>query len=92
MAILTIIITAYNVSQDSVNNCGLTTSTMQQWQKLTSAGVENPNPRQQFLADLGAFVQNHAIEGNEVIVMIDANSPSDNNAIAQFLDDHGYLI
>ena len=84
-----IIITAYHVAQESVTNCGLTTSAMQQWRKLTSAGVHNPNPRQQFLADLGSFVQNQAMEGNEVIVMIDANSSSDDTTITQFLDDHG---
>ena len=54
---------------------------MQQWQKLTSAGVDNPNPRQQLLADLRSFVQTHAMAGNKVIVMIDANSPSDDITI-----------
>ena len=51
--------------------------------------MENPNPRQQFLINLGSFVKNHAMAGNEVIVMIDANSPSDDITIMQFLDDHG---
>ena len=62
---------------------------MQQWRKLTSAGVPNPNPKQQFLTDLGSFVQNQTMDGNEVIVMIDANSPSDDDTITQFLDAHG---
>ena len=51
--------------------------------------MPNPNPKQQFLADLGSFVQNQAMDGNEVIVMIDANSPSDDDTITQFLDAHG---
>ena len=51
--------------------------------------MDNPNPRQQFLTDLGSFVQTHAMAGNEVIIMIDANSPSDDINITQFLDDHG---
>ena len=62
---------------------------MQQWWKLTSAGVPNPNPKQQFLIDLGNFVQNQTMAGHEVIVMIDANSPNDDANITQFLDDHG---
>ena len=62
---------------------------MQQWRKLTSAGVPNPNSKQQFLADLGLFVQNHTMAGNEVIIMTDANSPSDDVNITQFLDAHG---
>ena len=37
-----IIITAYHVAQETVSNCGLTTSAMQQWWKLTSAGVPIP--------------------------------------------------
>ena len=84
-----IIITAYHVAQESVTNCGLTTSAMQQWHKLTSTGVHNPNPRQQFLTDLGSSVQTQAMEGNKVIVMIDANSSSDDTTITQFLDAHG---
>ena len=51
--------------------------------------MPNPNPKQQFLADLGPFVQTHTMAGNEVIVMIDANSPSDDATITQFLDAHG---
>ena len=62
---------------------------MQQWRKLTSAGVPNPNPRQQFLHDLGHFIQAHITEGNEVIVMINANSPNNDTTITQFLDTYG---
>ena len=84
-----IIITAYRIAQDNVTNCGLTTSAMQQWRKLTSDGVPNPNPRQQFLHDLGHFVQAHIMVGNEVIVMIDANSSNDDVTITTFLDTYG---
>ena len=59
--------------------------------KIDICCVDNPNPRQQLLADLRAFVQNHVMAGNEVIVMIDANSPSDDVTITQFLDEHGLL-
>ena len=62
---------------------------MQQWQKLKSAGLENPNPCQQTLTDLGLFVQSHVANGNEVLIMIDANFPSKDYLITKFLDKCG---
>ena len=64
------------MTQDNVNTCGYITSAMQQWQKLKFAGLENPNLCQQTLADLGLFVQSPVMTGNEVVIMIDVNSPS----------------
>ena len=73
-------------------------SAMQQWRKLKSAGLENPNPQQQTFTDLGSFVQSHVVNGNEVLILIDANSPTGNAVIMMFLDDcrlfdlmHDYL-
>ena len=84
-----VIITAYRVTQDYIAQCGYTTFTMQQWRKLKSQEMENPNPRQQTLIDLGTFVQLHMSQGNEVIIMIDANSPEDDRTITQFLETNG---
>ena len=85
-----VVITAYHVTQDNVNNCGYIMSAMQQWRKLKkSASLENPNPCQQTLTDLGSFVQNHVTNGNEVLIMIDVNSPSGDAVITMFLDNCG---
>ena len=62
---------------------------MQQWHKLTSDGVPNPNPCQQFLHNLGPFVQPQIMVDNEVIIMIDANSPNDDATIIMFLEAYG---
>ena len=83
------IITAYCVTQDSIGSCGYITLAMQQWQMLKSAGIDNPKPWQQTLNDLGSFVKTHINKGNEVIIMIDANSSGDDGMIMQFLDDTG---
>jgi hypothetical protein len=59
---------AYRVSQDTVTNCGYTTSVMQQWRHLKKHGIETPNPRQQTLTDMKHFIQGHINSGNEVMV------------------------
>ena len=84
-----VLITAYQVTQDNISNCGYTTSAMQQWWKLKSAGITDPNPCQQLLNDLGSFTKTHILKGNEVIVMIDANFSGSDETIEQFLDDVG---
>jgi hypothetical protein len=84
-----LLITAYRVTQDTITGCGPTTSAMQQWRKLRAQGIEHPNPRQQMLDDLKAFIQPHVNDGHEVIVMLDANSSTQETNFAQFIDDSG---
>ena len=84
-----IIITAYQVTQDNISNCGYITLAMQQWRKLKAEGVEDPNPHQKTLDDLQIFVQSQIMDGHEVIVMIDASSPGDDGPIKSFLDESG---
>jgi hypothetical protein len=62
---------------------------MQQWRKLRAQGIEIPQPRQQILDDLRDFMTPHVTNGHEVIVMMDANSPSNDDAITQFTDATG---
>ena len=84
-----ILITAYRVTQDIITGHGPTTSAMQQWRKLRAQGLENPNPRQQMLDDLKAFIQPHVNDGHEVIIMIDANSTTHDANFEEFIEDSG---
>ena len=62
---------------------------MQHWRKLRAQGLENPNPRQQMLDDLKAFIQPHVNDGHEVIIMIDANSTTHDANFEEFIEDSG---
>ena len=81
-----IVITAYRIPQDSLTGCGPETSAMQQWRSLRSQGIEIPKPRQQVLDDLITFIKPHEAKGNEVIIMMDANSPTTDPAMEEFMD------
>jgi hypothetical protein len=81
-----LIITAYRIPQDSVTGCGPETSAMQQWRKLRNKGIEIPKPRQQALDDLATFATAYESQGNEVIIMMDANSPTTDPALEAFTD------
>ena len=59
---------------------------MQQWQHLKRNGIKNPNPHQQTLTNLAHFIQGHINSGNEVIVLIDANSHSQDPNIQTFME------
>ena len=54
---------------------------MQQWRQLRSQGIEIPKPRQQTLDDIVAFAKPYESQGNEVIIMMDANSPTTDPAM-----------
>ena len=81
------IMMAYHVSQDTVTNCGYTTSVMQQWCQLKMRGIKNPNPRQHTLNDMKKFIQCHISSSNEVMVLIDVNSHSQDTNIQTFMED-----
>jgi hypothetical protein len=81
-----LVITAYRIPQDSVTGCGQETSAMQQWRKLRAKGIEIPKPRQQTLDDIVAFAKPYETQGNEVIIMMDANSPTSDPAMEAFMD------
>ena len=80
------VITAYRVTQDSVTSCGHETFAMQQWRKLRNDECDNPNPRQQTLEALQAFITPRLQDGHEIIIMTDANSPANDTAIEAFLE------
>jgi hypothetical protein len=60
---------------------------MQQWRKLRERGIKDPRPRQQTLDDLTEFLKSYEKDGNEIIVMMDANDPITSTAMDTFLDD-----
>jgi hypothetical protein len=61
---------------------------MQQWRSLRAPnGVEAPNPRKQKLEDLSDFIAKYDKDGHEVIIMLDANSPAEDPAIEEFLEE-----
>jgi hypothetical protein len=82
-----IVVTAYRVVQERARGSGPTTSYMQQWRRLRANGTNNPNPRQQILDDLKAFLQPHKEAGNEIIITIDANAAIDTAPIDTFMED-----
>jgi hypothetical protein len=81
-----IIVTAYRVVQRQTKGCGPTTSAMQQWRKLQTQGIADPQPRQQTLDDITAFLQPHVHAGNEILMMIDANDPIESTSMDRFMD------
>ena len=62
---------------------------MQQWRKLKEEDVQDPNPRQQMLEDMATFIKSQIMKGNEIIVLIDANSNARDGSITKFLTDTG---
>ena len=66
--------TAYQVSQKSAQGVGMDTEFMQQWRFLKTQQVDPVNPRAQFWQDLSAKMQQFQEEGDEIILMLDANS------------------
>jgi hypothetical protein len=82
-----LVITAYRVVQSRTKGCGPITSMMQQWRRLRASGINNPNPRKQFLLDLAAFVKPYETASNEILIMLDANDTIDSPPMDQFMDE-----
>jgi hypothetical protein len=82
-----IVVTAYQVVQCRPNGCGPTTLMMQQWRKLREKGIAKPNPKQQLLDDLHAFLSPYEQAQTEIIIMLDANDPIEATALDNFMDE-----
>ena len=69
------VVSAYRVSQSNIKQAGETTSCKQQVRSFQKRGMANPNPKQLFLKDFGAFICAWKNKGrqNEVIIMADLN-------------------
>jgi hypothetical protein len=60
----------------------------QQYRGLQRKGIQNPDPRERFLTDLGKFLSEIRNEGADYILGWDANTPYDHDDIQDFLQDH----
>jgi hypothetical protein len=72
------IISAYIVCTQSISSAGPTTSTTQQFRKLSKTLREindphTPQPRLQFILDLQAWLQHLVQTGHDIILCLDAN-------------------
>ena len=85
------IITAYRVCQTTPQAAGLTSAYYQQWRALSQQGIKFPNPRQSFLADIGALIASHQADGNEIILQLDANTTSNTSEWWDFLETHNLV-
>lgn len=68
-----VLITAYRVCTPNTTDKE-TTTWSQQWRKLRAAGIDNPNPRRQFLQDLTEYLQSLRDDGKLYVVSMDANT------------------
>jgi hypothetical protein len=59
---------------------------MQQWRKLRARGCETPNPRQQVINDLTAFISPYETNGQEILLLLNANAPYDDTVTEAFLE------
>jgi hypothetical protein len=71
-------ITTYRVCQQTILSTGTTTSTAQQFRKLSgmfceSGIIEDPRPRLQFIMDLQSWIESRIQQHYEVILSLDAN-------------------
>ena len=84
------IISAYQVCQSSIHQCGITTCFAQQWHLLRSQGVEFPDPRSQFWTDLLRHTKELQAKNYQIIIIGDFNTACNNdrrNPIRSFLDN-----
>jgi hypothetical protein len=87
------IISAYRVCQKSPSEAGISSAYMQQWRILRKQEPDcTPDIRQQCLDDLHQLITRQREEGNEIILLIDANECSaDNKQFQTFLQSTGLI-
>ena len=66
------IITAYRVTQNSIDQAGHKTAYAQQWAVARIQGEEQPEPRKQFITDLQREIKKLQTD-HDIILMLDAN-------------------
>ena len=80
-----VVYTVYRVSQNSPNGLGMKTAYLQQLRVLNRAGIIGAQPKEQILIDLAPEITSNTANGNEIIVMIDANSDLSDRDLSHFL-------
>eukprot|EP00957_Ditylum_brightwellii_P051109 3875079-Ditylum_brightwellii.AAC.2 len=82
-------LTAYQVCDNNLANKGPSTCWMQQWGGLKKKGVTKLNPRQQFLTDLFALIEELQGNNHEIVLLLDANKDIlDNGQFTKFFKDN----
>ena len=86
------IITAYRPCQHSISNAGDETAYAQQFRILRTASHSSPEPRQQFLTDLGQQLQQWSSSSHDIILMMDGNeSISNQGPLHRFVTQHNLI-
>ena len=80
-----VIYTVYRVSQNSATGLGVKTAYLQQQRVLNRAGVIGAQPKEQVLIDLAPEITTNIENGNEVLVLMDANTAINDRDLTTFL-------
>ena len=82
-------ITAYRISQASMPHHGEGTSYHQKHMAMSKKGLQNPNPRTQFVRDIIQFIQALQQDNKEILLMLDANEEigSSSSGISMILSE-----
>jgi hypothetical protein len=82
------VITAYQVCPKPPTSSKMKTAWHQQYHRLMKKGLRDPEPREQFMVDLGKFLTTIRTAGADYILGWDANTAHDHDEIQDFLQDH----
>jgi hypothetical protein len=85
-----LVIVAYRVCQEKVNEPGPLTAFQQQYIAMKDAGIREPNPRRQILKDLQTLIQEKRLQGYRPILLMDANGDyqkGKDNGLRHFVDE-----
>jgi hypothetical protein len=82
------VITAYRVCPKPPSSSQTKTAWHQQYQGLVKQGLQNLEPREQFMLDLGRFLTKIRTSGADYILSWDVNTAHDHDEIQDFLQDH----
>jgi negative regulator of replication initiation len=82
-------ICAYRVCDQDIRSTGSNTVFTQQWNHLRAQGIEEPDPRLQFIIDLTKHMKRLKSTGHQIFLMGDMNeaTESEKSAIAKMLVD-----
>ena len=85
-------ITAYQVVKQSITQAGPKTAYMQQYQRLRLTGHADPNPRKQFINDLGELLRKERDKGNAILLMLDANDSMEHaSSLSKLASEFGLI-
>ena len=84
-----VIIMAYQASQHLASGLGMDTAFMQQWRILKQRSKDPANPRKAFWQDLSAKLSIFQSNGDEIFLMLNANSDSEDEDIIELTSYHG---